>query len=129
MTSIDPIISGLRFTVHTHVYDPIIQWDAKAGAYKPMLAESWERIDDDETVRFHLRPDVKFHNGSPFGAEDVKFYLDRVKDPDVGSPSAGWYDAIEEIKVVDDLTIDVIGKPLRRTAHNEHPRPRRQRDL
>jgi peptide/nickel transport system substrate-binding protein len=47
------------------------------GADLPRLASSWERVDE-LTWRFHLRADVKFQDGTPFTADDVKFSFDRM---------------------------------------------------
>jgi oligopeptide transport system substrate-binding protein len=44
----------------------------------PDLAESWEISDDGLTYTFHIRPDAKFHNGSPVTADDFKYSLDRT---------------------------------------------------
>ncbi|MUG69279.1 hypothetical protein GNP93_01175 [Paenibacillus validus] len=53
--------------------------------FKPWLATSWEVTEDKKTYTFKLRDDVKFHDGTPFDAEAVKFTFDRIKSP----PSAG----------------------------------------
>ena len=110
LTSLDTTIEGPRHTIQNNVYDSLVRYNGETDEFEPMLAESWERIDD-KTIRFHLKPNVKFHNGSPLTAEDVKFYIDRVKDPDVGSPAAFWYTPIDEARVVDELTVDLIGEP------------------
>jgi ABC-type transport system substrate-binding protein len=58
-------------------YDKLIKQDNKQNL-KPGLAISWKPIDD-LTWEFKLRRDVKFHDGSPFTAEDVKFTLELVQ--------------------------------------------------
>ncbi len=110
MNSLDTTISALRFTVHANVYDPVARYNAQTRDFDPKLALSWERVND-RTIRFKLRPNVKFHNGSPFSADDLKFHIDRIKDPDVGSPANFWYQPVEEVRVVDDLTADFVGEP------------------
>ncbi len=110
MTSLDTTISALRFTVHANVYDPVARYNAQTREFEPKLALSWERVDD-KTIRFKLRPNVEFHNGSPFSADDLKFHIDRIKDPDVGSPANFWYQPVEEVRVVDNLTVDFVGQP------------------
>ena len=45
----------------------------------PCLAESWSTSEDDLTYEFVLRPGVKFHNGEPVTAEDVKFSFERYR--------------------------------------------------
>jgi peptide/nickel transport system substrate-binding protein len=70
----------------------------------PALAESWENPDDTTWI-FNLRPDVTFHNGDPFTAEDVKFTFDTILNPDFASPVRSFYTPITNIEVVDPLTV------------------------
>src|SRR5262249_44791310 len=51
------------------------------GKLSPWLAESWQTAKDGRSVTFKLRRDVKFHDGTPFNAEAVKFGCDRVVGP------------------------------------------------
>ena len=60
VTHLDPTLQGLRYSPHTHIYDPIARYNPETRAWEPMLALSWERIDR-ATMRFHLRPNVTFH--------------------------------------------------------------------
>jgi len=91
----------------TSVYDTLV-WQDLDGEFVPGLAESWEVSDDGLTYTFHLRQDVKFHDGTPFNAQAVKFNLDRIVDPQTKSQKAvfmlGAYDHAE---LVDDHTIKV----------------------
>ena len=105
----DPTLQGLRFSPHTHVYDPIVRYNPGTQQWEPMLALSWERIDRNR-MRFHLRRGVEFHNGSPLTAHDVAFTLGRIKDPELASPVNGFYHAVSRTEVIDDHTFDVIGK-------------------
>jgi peptide/nickel transport system substrate-binding protein len=70
----------------------------------PALAESWENPDPTTWV-FHLRPGVKFHDGSPLTANDVKFTFDTILDEKFASPNRSFYTPIKKIDVVDDLTV------------------------
>ncbi len=75
--------------------------------FGPWLAKSWDISTDGLDYTFHLRDDVKFHDGTRFDAAAVKFNLDRIKDP------KGAYYALTDIgpydssKVIDDFTIQV----------------------
>lgn len=69
---------------------------------KPSLAESFEVVDD-VTIKFALRKGVKWHDGSPFTANDVKFTIDFNKDPKKGYTS-GQVSTIDRVEVIDDHT-------------------------
>lgn len=71
----------------------------------PGLAKNWEYDEETFTYTFHLEEGVKWHDGEPFTAEDVKFTIEAIMDPDNGSENAPNYEDVEEITVVDDHTI------------------------
>ena len=77
VTSIDPHYHTLapNASFDTHVYETLVARDA-SGAMIPGLAVAW-KLRDDRTWEFKLR-DVKFHDGTPFTAEDVAYTLNRV---------------------------------------------------
>jgi peptide/nickel transport system substrate-binding protein len=56
---------------------------------RPALVQKWEASEDLKTWTFHLRKDVKWHDGRPFTADDVLWNLERVIDPKVGSSMLG----------------------------------------
>lgn len=89
---------------------------------QPALAESWEQVND-TTWEFKLREDVTFHDGSVFNSNVVKANIERILDPDIGSPVAFMYDMITEVQVVDDYTVrfktEYPFAPL--PAHLAHP--------
>ncbi len=71
----------------------------------PRLAESWEYDDETLTYTFHLAEGVRWHDGQPFTAEDVKFTFDAVRNPENGSENAPNYEDVEEITVIDEHTV------------------------
>ena len=90
-----------------HVFDPLV-WQTAAGKFEPGLAESWQVSSDVKTYTFKLRKDVKFHDGTPFNAQAVKFTFDRIADPatksQLGISLLGPYEGTD---VVDDATVRV----------------------
>jgi peptide/nickel transport system substrate-binding protein len=70
-----------------HLFDPLV-WEVKAGEYVPGLAEKWEVSTTADRYTFHLRKDVKFHDGTPLTADAVKFTFDRIVDPELKSQMA-----------------------------------------
>ncbi len=79
----------------------------------PMLATSWQITDGGRTYTFKLRPNVIFHDGTPFNAEAVKFNFERMLDPSFGSPRRAEINLVKSVTVVDDLTaVITLEKPF-----------------
>lgn len=91
---------------HGKIYEGLVGRDENAEI-KPLLAKSWEQVND-TTWEFKLRDDVEFHDGTPFNANAVKATFDRLLDPKVGSPRAVVLSMVNEVKVVDDYTVQFI---------------------
>lgn len=91
---------------HGKIYEGLVGRD-KNAELQPLLAESWEQLDD-TTWEFKLRQDVVFHDGTDFTADAVKATFDRVLDPAVGSPKAGVFSMVEEVKVIDEYTVQFL---------------------
>ena len=72
----------------------------------PGLAESWEFDDATNTYTFHMAEDAKWQDGEPVTADDVKFTIEAIMDPENGSENAPNYEDVEEINVVDDHTVE-----------------------
>ncbi len=105
--SLDPYSYGDSFTINVlnHTYEGLVRYD-KDLKIEPALAVSWEILEDQITWRFKLRPDVTFHNGNSFTAEDVVASLQRVSHET--SPLKGNLPAYVSASVVDDLTLDIV---------------------
>ena len=85
-----------------NIYEPLVRRNAKLGL-EPALAVSWEQTSP--TVwRFHLRPGVKWQDGSPFTADDVVFTLKRIQAPN--SSMRAPMSPVKEARKIDDLTVD-----------------------
>src|SRR5439155_15103690 len=86
-----------------HAESPLVVQQATAGVYSgliqydpddpskivPDLAERWTVSPDGRTYTLHLRNGVKWHDGQPFSAADVKASFDRILNPDFKSPKCG----------------------------------------
>src|SRR5262245_65341388 len=79
--SIDPhfTATGTHAETLKHIYDTLV-WSGDGLEIEPRLATSWKAVDP-TTWEFKLRPGVKFHDGSDFTAEDVKFSIARMQTP------------------------------------------------
>jgi ABC-type transport system substrate-binding protein len=61
---------------------------------------------------FHLRPNVKFHDGHLLDAYDVKFTFEAIMDPQNLSPRTSYYEPVKTVRAVDPLTVQIIYKRL-----------------
>jgi peptide/nickel transport system substrate-binding protein len=87
------------------LFTPLVQFDEKLQP-RPYLAESWT-MDGDTGVTLKLRRDVKWHDGPPVTAEDVKFTFDLAKNPKATSGLVGsvYLTQVKSATVVDPYTI------------------------
>lgn len=86
------------------VFDTLLRLHDKKVS--PGLAVSYKVIDN-KTWEFKLRKEVRFQNGEPFTAKDVKFSLDRLIDPATKNPFRSLYLTIEKTTIIDDHTVVV----------------------
>jgi len=104
--SMDPyaLNESLQLTLMGNVYEPLVG-RGKQLELIPILATSWKQTSP--TVwRFNLRKGVKFHDGTPFTADDVIFSYERARSD--GSDMKTYVGPIKEIRKIDDLTVDII---------------------
>src|SRR5713101_2630523 len=108
-TTMDPGRSTQVLTVNyfVNMYDTLTRWDT-ALQLQPGLATSWKTVNE-TTWEFTLRPGVKFHDGAPFTAEDVKATLDRnmVRCKTVVTPG---FTTIEAVQIVSPSVIRILTK-------------------
>lgn len=109
-TTLDPAMHRVRQSesVCRLITDGLIWRDNKMNLI-PDLAESYEALDE-VTWRFKLRKGVKWHDGTEFTAEDAKYSLDRILDPETKSPRRSMIVEIESTEVVDKYTLVVKTK-------------------
>ncbi|UFN49376.1 ABC transporter substrate-binding protein [Roseomonas sp. OT10] len=106
VTSLDPHYHALspNYAVADMLFDSLTTFDAKARL-QPRLAESWRPISE-SVWEFKLRPNVTFHDGTPFTAEDVAFTIERVPTVPNSPSSYGIYTrAVKRVEIVDPLTV------------------------
>lgn len=106
--TLDPQIQRSRPSqiITEQIFSQLLRWkDIKLSGFEPDLAESWESSTDNLRWTFKLRQGVRFHDGSPMNAEAVKFTLDRIRDPQTGSPNRSQYNAIKSVTVQDPHTV------------------------
>jgi len=108
MTTMDPHRStaAVDRQVYNNLYGKLVDIDAKFGIV-PQLAQSWEIRNGGLTYVFRLRKGVKFHDGTAFNADIVKWNFDRMRDPALASPRRSEIAPVKEVKVVDAATVEV----------------------
>ncbi len=113
-TSLDPHLSSSYSSslVIEQVYSGLIQFDANMNI-TPDLAESWTMSDDGLVYTFKIRKGVKFHNGREMTTDDVIYSLNRVKDPQGGSPRSYLLTDVKSIETPDADTARItLTKPF-----------------
>lgn len=72
------------------------------------LAERWEVSENSLEIIFHLRKNIKWHDGKKFTSGDVKFTYDMILDPATACPYASSYSYIKEVIAVDENTVKFV---------------------
>jgi len=92
--------------VYANVFEGLTRFGPD-GEVLPALAESWEPAPDGLSWLFHLRDGVKWHDGTPFTAEDVVFSIDRAMAPESTNAQKQLFDGINEVTAIDDVTVEI----------------------
>jgi ABC-type transport system substrate-binding protein len=95
--------------VVTQLHETLV-YPNSAGELVGVLAERWEVSSDSLSWTFHLRKDVKFHDGTPFNAQAVKFTFDRIMAKETAAPRASSAAAISAVEVKDENTVVITTK-------------------
>jgi peptide/nickel transport system substrate-binding protein len=102
------------------IYGGLVRSDPAGGTdIKPNLAEKWEVSNGGKTYTFHLRPGVKFSNGDPVTAADVKWSLDRFYNPKTNAIMSSVAVGDGKTTVIDDSTVRVdLKQPVAAFLYN-----------
>ncbi|MFC1854031.1 peptide-binding protein [candidate division CSSED10-310 bacterium] len=99
---LNPVLSSdtTSSSVEELVFDPMVAIDGSPDSnLVGRLAEKWDISPDKLTIIFHLRPGIRWHDGEPFTAEDVKFTFDVAMRKDV--PAIGMQSSIEPLQKIE----------------------------
>jgi peptide/nickel transport system substrate-binding protein len=120
--SLDAVGIGAQrstWCVSLHLYDRLVTYAAVTrpdgtrqydpAELRPELAERWEISPDSKTITFHLRPNARFHDGSPVTAEDVRWSIERALNVKgaAGVMAVGALKSADQLKVLDSNTFQV----------------------
>ncbi|MCO1602767.1 ABC transporter substrate-binding protein [Desulfosporosinus nitroreducens] len=109
---LDPAMvdDGESAKVMINIYDGLLKYSKDSTKVEPALAKTWDLSKDGLTYTFHLQEGVKFHDGTDFDAEAVKFNIDRQLPPQVTEDMAYAsfvYGSVKDVQVVDKNTVKV----------------------
>ncbi|MGN6652311.1 ABC transporter substrate-binding protein [Trinickia sp.] len=110
-SSLDPLFSRTQnnMQIAENMFERLIEQDDNLQI-RPGLAVSWRAVDP-LTWEFHLRPNVRFSDGSPMAADDVTYSLRRARSvPNSPAPFSGAVANIQRIETVDPLTLRIVTK-------------------
>ena len=126
---IDPAscADSLSDRINLAVHDGLVDFDPISLEVVPAVARSWDYSPDGQEITFHLRPNVRFHNGRVLTSADVLYSFTRILDPKVGAKrkeileairgadvfSTGKAAAVEGIQAPDPQTVRItLAQPL-----------------
>ena len=94
-----------------HVYDPMLDYD-EHGNMVPVLAAELPQVSDDHLrITVKLRQDAHWQDGVPITAKDVKFSLDKIRDPRIPAINkAAYFEKLDHLEIVDDYTLLFVWK-------------------
>lgn len=107
-TSLDPTAdatASIAFLLRDNVYEGLVRLDP-SGKVQPGLA-TWDLSSDGRVYTFHLKDGVKWHDGTPLTADDVKFSYDRAKSGTPPNPHKDYWAPVQSVDVVDSKTVKV----------------------
>lgn len=96
-------------TLVGQVFNGLVKYDENIELVGD-LAERWEIRQGGLEILFYLRPNVRWHDGRPFTAEDVLFTYQKLVDPTVKTPYSGDFEKIERVEKINDHTVRVLYK-------------------
>lgn len=108
MPHLNPLTSSDYYasTVLSWVFDTMLDRDQVTMENIPNAAESWEVSDNHLVYTFHLRRDIRFSDGVPLTAHDVKFTYEMLMNPEVDAPHLrSYFNDVIDCEVLDDYTV------------------------
>jgi peptide/nickel transport system substrate-binding protein len=113
MAHLNPLVSNDAYgrAIYEQIYESLLKRNNKTLEMGPGLAESYDISPDHLTYTFKIRDGVKFTDGVPLTAEDVKFSFDKLMDPAVDAADLrNYFISVERCEVVDPLTVRFVCK-------------------
>lgn len=110
---LDPayVDDGESYKIMSQIFEGLVRYKAGSTEIQPALATEWSTSADGKEWTFKLRKNVKFHDGTPFNAQAVKFSFERQLPPNRKDdmPYAEFvFDGVKSVEVVDDYTVKIV---------------------
>lgn len=108
---INPLIAtdATSSEIASFIFNGLVKYDKDGKEIIGDLAESY-RFEDNRTVVFNLRHDVRWHDGEPFSSRDVLFTYHLINDPSVVTPYTSTFRMVESVTAPDAYTVRVVYK-------------------
>ncbi|MDD5687617.1 MAG: peptide-binding protein [Elusimicrobia bacterium] len=108
---LNPVLSSDSASgdINNLVFNGLVKYD-KNIIIVGDLAESWNVSDDGKVIIFNLRKNVKWHDGQPFTAEDVKFTYEKLIDPKVKTPYSSDFELVTKFEIINPHKIKITYK-------------------
>jgi len=105
--ALSPVVSAANTgsDVYGQIFCQLARIKPNMKDFEPWLAYRWEFSDDRETLTFHLRDDVRWHDGVKFTAHDVAFSFDLYSNEEAGWKTIRWLEDIESVTAIDSFTV------------------------
>ena len=107
--SLNPVVQATYDEATPLIFEGLVGLDARLEP-RERLAAKWAQSPDGKTLIFHLRPGVTWHDGKPFGADDVVFTVEQIRSAKVPSNWSGYLASVDKVEAVDPLTVKVTYK-------------------
>ena len=98
---------GASFHAFSFLWPKPYEIDAASSAPVPGLT-TWEISEDGLTYTFSIREDANWSDGMPISSHDMKFVIDAIKSDEIASVQETDVQAIEEVRIVDDKTYEIV---------------------
>jgi peptide/nickel transport system substrate-binding protein len=92
--------------INGYVYNGLVKYDKNLKLVGD-LAESWDISEEGLVITFHLRKNVKWHDGEPFTSDDVNFTYEKLVDTNTRTPYASDYLMIDRFEIIDPHTVKI----------------------
>lgn len=112
LRDLNPLVAGEKYAQEVNRYMlflPLVT-HAEDFSLQPLLAERWEMLGDTGVV-FHLRRDVRWHDGVPTTSRDVVFTFNAAKDPETAYPNADFFQSWTRAEATDSFTVRFAFEP------------------